>query len=47
MKKIRLFLWVLGTAVVFAVAFTAPQYVKDTAQAVLLIIGENQCSCAS
>lgn len=45
MTKIKIGVWLAGVAAVLAVVLFKPQYAFEAVKAVMLVIGENQCSC--
>lgn len=47
MKKIKVYICIALALAVIATMFLNPQYTKDVAQALVIIMEENQCGCES
>ena len=47
MKKIKTYVYIALALAVIATMFLNPQYTKDVAQALVIIMDDSQCGCES
>lgn len=45
MKKIKVYIWILGVLSVIGMLCIQPQYAETAARAFMLLLGEGQCGC--
>ena len=45
MKKIKIAILIIGSILVFCTILVKPEFSAQVAQSVILLIGENNCSC--
>lgn len=47
MKKLKQYIIIAAAVVILIIMFLSPQYLKEAAQALSIIMAEEQCGCVS